>query len=52
MKLLAEMRLENEYYRNILLRMASENFEKNFQLIKDDITKGNTKLKELIRSGL
>ena len=28
--------------------MTSENFEEIFQLIKDDITKGNTKLRELI----
>ena len=42
------MRLEDEYSYNILLRMTSENFEEIFQLIKDDITKGNTKLRELI----
>ena len=48
MKLLAEMRLEDEYNYNILLRMTSENFEEIFQLIKDDITKENTKLRELI----
>ena len=40
--LLAELRLEYEYNYNILLRMTSENFEKIFQLIKDDITKENT----------
>ena len=28
--------------------MTSENFEEMFQLIKDDITKGNTKMIELI----
>ena len=28
--------------------MTSENFEVIFQLIKDDITKENTKIKELI----
>ena len=39
MKLLAEMRLEDEYNYNILLRMTSENFEEIFQLMKDDITK-------------
>ena len=48
MKLLAEMRLEDEYNYNILLLMTSENFWKIFQLIKDDITNENTKLRELI----
>ena len=48
MKLLSEMRLENEYNHNILLRMTSKNFEEIFQLIKDDITKENTKMRELI----
>ena len=52
MKLLAEMQLENEYNYSILLRRTSENFEEIFQLIKDDITKGNTKLRELIRPRL
>ena len=28
--------------------MASKNFEEMFQLIKDDITKENTKMRELI----
>ena len=28
--------------------MTSENFEEIFQLIKDDITKENTKMRELI----
>ena len=46
--LLAELRLEYEYNYNILLRMTSENFEEIFQLIKDDITKENAKMKELI----
>ena len=46
--LLAELRLEEEYNYNILLRMTSENFEEIFQLIKDDIPKENTNLKELI----
>ena len=46
--LLAELRLEYEYNYNILLRMTCENFEKIFQLIKDDITKENTKMRELI----
>ena len=40
--LLAELRLEYEYNTNILLRKTSENFEKIFQLIQDDITKENT----------
>ena len=48
MKLLAEMRLEDEYNSNILLQMSSENFEEIFQLIKDDITKENTRMRELI----
>ena len=30
------------------LRMPSENFEKIFQLVKDDITRENTKMRELI----
>ena len=46
--LLAELRLKDEYNYNIILRMTSENFEEIFQLIKDDITKENTKLRELI----
>ena len=46
--LLAELRLEEEYNYNILLRMTSENFEEIFQLIKDDIPKENTNLRELI----
>ena len=46
--LLAEWRLEYEYNYNILLRMTSENFEEIFQLIKDDITKENAKMKGLI----
>ena len=37
---------------NILLRMTSENFGEIFQLIKDDITKENTKLRELIPTRL
>ena len=48
MKLLAEMRLEDEYNYNILLRMTSENFEEIFQLIKDDKTTQNTEMTELI----
>ena len=46
--LLAELRLEEEYNYNILLRMTSENFEEIFQLIKDDIPEENTNLRELI----
>ena len=46
--LLAELRLEEEYNYNILLRMTFENFEEIFQLIKDDIPKENTNLRELI----
>ena len=42
------MRLEDEYNYNILLRMTSENFEEIFHPIKDDITKGNTKMRGLI----
>ena len=37
--LLAELRLEEEFNYNILLRMTSENFEEIFQLVKDDILK-------------
>ena len=46
--LLAELRLEYEYNYNILLRMTCENFEKIFQLIKDDTTKENAKMRELL----
>ena len=46
--LLAELRLEYVYNNNILLRMTSENFVKIFQLIKGDITKENTKMREFI----
>ena len=46
--LLAELLLEDEYNYNIILRMTSENFEEIFQLTKDDITKENTKMRELI----
>ena len=42
------MRLEDEYNYNILLLMTSENFEEIFHVIKDDITKENTKMRELI----
>ena len=46
--LLAELRLKDEYDYNILLRMTSVNLEEIFQLIKDDLTKENTKMRELI----
>ena len=46
--LLAELRLQDEYNYNILLRMTSENLEEIFQLIKNDTTKENTKMRELI----
>ena len=46
--LLAELWLEDEYNYNIILRTTSENFEEIFQLIKDDITKENTEMRELI----
>ena len=50
--LLVELRLEQEYNYNILLRMTSEHFEEIFQLIKDDILKENTSLRELNVIGL
>ena len=46
--LLPELRLEDEHNYKILLRMTSENFEEIFQLIKDDKTKQNTEMTELI----
>ena len=46
--LLPKLRLKDEYNYDIILRMTSENFEEIFQLIKDDITKENTKMRELI----
>ena len=43
------LRLEDEYNSKIILRMTSENSsEKIFQLIKEDITKEITKMRELI----
>ena len=45
--LLAELRLE-EYNYNILLRMTCEISEETFQLIKDNIPKANTNVRELI----
>ena len=50
--LLAELRLKEDYNSNILLQMTSVNFEEIFQLIKDDLTKENTKMRELIPSRL
>ena len=49
---LAELRLEVEYNYKNCLRMISENFEEIFQLIKDDITKENAQMSELIPSRL
>ena len=45
--LLAELPSE-EYNYNILLRMTSEIFKEMFQLIKSNIPKENTNLRELI----
>ena len=44
--LLAGLRLEDEYNYKNYLRMTSGNFDKEFQLIKDDITKEITKMRE------
>ena len=44
----AELRLEDNYNYDIILRITSENFEKLFYLIKDDRTKENSKLREQI----
>ena len=46
--LLAELPLEEEYDYNIQLSMNSEICEEIFQLIKDNIVKENTNLRELI----
>ena len=46
--LLVELRLEDEYNYKNHLRMTSKNFEEIFQLIKDDIRKENTKMREPI----
>ena len=43
--LFSELRLEDEYNYKILLRMTSENFDEIFQLIKDNGTKVNRRLK-------
>ena len=48
MKLVAKMWLEDKYNYNILLQMTSENFGEIFQPIKDNISKENTKLREII----
>ena len=50
--LLAELPLEDEYNYNILLRMTSETFEEILQLIKDNMPKENTNLRELIQPRL
>ena len=50
--LLEELPLEDECNYKTYLRMTSENFEKIFQLIKDDIIKENAKMRELIPSRL
>ena len=50
--LIADLRLEEEYNYNILLRLTPENSEEIFQLIKDVIPKENTKLRELTRPDL
>ena len=42
-----ELLLEEEYS-SILVRMTSENTEEIFQLVKDDIPKEKTKLREII----
>ena len=46
--LLAGLQLEDECNYKDYLRMTSENFEEIFQLIKDDIRKENTKMREPI----
>ena len=46
--LLAGLQLEDECNYKDYLRMTSENFEEIFQLIKDDIRKENTKIREPI----
>ena len=45
---LVELRLEEEYNYNILLRMTSKNFEEIFQLIKGRIPEENTNLREVV----
>ena len=46
--LLAELRLEDEYNYKNYLRMSFEIFEEIIQLIKDDIIKKKTKMKDSI----
>ena len=46
--LLTELRLEDKCNYKNYLPIASENFEEIFQLIKDDIRKENTKIREPI----
>ena len=50
--MLAELPSEEEYNYNILLRMTFEIFKEIFQLIKGNIPKENTNLRELIRPRL
>ena len=50
--LLAELWLESEYNLKFYLSMTSKNFEEMFQLVKDGITKENTKMREIIPSRL
>ena len=45
--LLAELRLEGKYNYKNYLWMTSEHFEEIHQLIKDDITKENTNMRDL-----
>ena len=46
--MLAELPSEEEYNYSILLPMTSEIFKEIFKLIKDNIPKENTNLRELI----
>ena len=44
--LLAELRLEDEYDYKKCLQMTFENFEEIYQLIKENITKENAKMRD------
>ena len=46
--LLTELRLEYKYDDKNYLRINSDNFEEIFKLIKDNITKENTEMREPI----
>ena len=46
--MLAELPSEQEYNYNILLPMTFEIFKEIFQLIKDNISKENTNLRDLV----